>query len=91
MTRKDKGLKRRNKKLQNPKKSDTKSKQSFEQNPEEEEEHDLTQMPSILQFFGYAFCPGNCVFGPWVKYTEVIMASCFGKCKLELISCHPSF
>ena len=31
---------------------------------------DLTKMPSVPEFFGYALCPGTVVFGPWVKYSD---------------------
>jgi len=26
--------------------------------------------PGVLATLGYAFCPGNCVFGPWSPYEE---------------------
>lgn len=38
----------------------------------QEAELDLSQPIPVLNFFGYAFCPGNCVFGPWVKYTDYV-------------------
>lgn len=28
--------------------------------------------PSFIQFFGYIFCVGNCVFGPWVNYSSYL-------------------
>lgn len=31
---------------------------------------DLTKIPSVPEFFGYALCPGTVVFGPWVKYSD---------------------
>ena len=31
---------------------------------------DLTALPSIVEYLGYALCPGNSVFGPWVTYEE---------------------
>ena len=31
---------------------------------------DLKAMPTALEFLGYAFCPGNSVFGPWIKYED---------------------
>ncbi len=30
----------------------------------------LSSPPGMMAFMGYAFCPGNCVFGPWIKYEE---------------------
>lgn len=27
-------------------------------------------LPGVLAFMGYAFCPGNAVFGPWVKFED---------------------
>ncbi len=30
----------------------------------------LSSAPGFLEFLGYSFCPGNSVFGPWVKYSE---------------------
>ena len=31
---------------------------------------DLSEDIPLLSFLGYTFCPGNCVFGPWVKYSD---------------------
>ncbi len=33
---------------------------------------DLSEPVPFLNFLGYAFCPGTCVFGPWVKYSEYV-------------------
>ncbi len=30
----------------------------------------LTATPSLLEHLGYTLCPGNSVFGPWVKYSD---------------------
>ncbi len=32
----------------------------------------LCTLPTFLEFLGYAFCPGNCVMGPWVKYEDYL-------------------
>jgi hypothetical protein len=29
-------------------------------------------MPTMVEFLGYSLCPGNCVFGPWIKYEEYV-------------------
>ena len=34
--------------------------------------HDLTVVPTIFEYFGYTLCPGNCIFGPWVKYSDYL-------------------
>lgn len=28
------------------------------------------QLPSFTEFFGYIFCVGNCIFGPWMDYAS---------------------
>ena len=38
--------------------------------PEPESNLDLGENIPLLQFLGYTFCPGNSVFGPWVKYSD---------------------
>jgi hypothetical protein len=30
------------------------------------------EKPDFLQFLGYALCPGNTVFGPWIKYEDYL-------------------
>lgn len=30
------------------------------------------KMPSFMEFIGYMFCVGTCIFGPWISYTEYI-------------------
>lgn len=31
---------------------------------------DITAKPSVLEYFGFALCPGTCVFGPWTTYKD---------------------
>lgn len=42
--------------------------------PEQDEAFELQSgtMPSLLEFMGYAFCPGTCVFGPWTKFEDYL-------------------
>ena len=28
--------------------------------------------PSIFEYFGYALCPGNTIFGPWIPYKDYL-------------------
>lgn len=28
------------------------------------------KMPSFFEFVGYACCPANCLFGPWMPFNE---------------------
>ncbi|KAK7588211.1 hypothetical protein V9T40_005456 [Parthenolecanium corni] len=28
------------------------------------------QLPSFTEFFGYLFCVGNCIFGPWIDFSS---------------------
>ncbi|XP_055381048.1 protein-serine O-palmitoleoyltransferase porcupine [Condylostylus longicornis] len=30
----------------------------------------IIKCPGILEYFGYLFCPANCVLGPWIPYEE---------------------
>ncbi|XP_075218866.1 protein-serine O-palmitoleoyltransferase por [Lycorma delicatula] len=30
------------------------------------------KMPSFIEFMGYMFCVGTCIFGPWISYVEYI-------------------
>ncbi|XP_060515808.1 protein-serine O-palmitoleoyltransferase porcupine [Cylas formicarius] len=34
---------------------------------------ELFSIPSITEYFGYMFCGGNLLFGPWIKYKEYIL------------------
>ena len=40
--------------------------------PESEVEIMTGNLPTVLEYLGYVFCPGNCVFGPWIKYEEYL-------------------
>ena len=35
---------------------------------------DLTKVPNVLEYIGYALCPGNSVFGPWIKFKDYMKA-----------------
>ena len=49
------------------------SKQATNNSTVENEKELMTgKLPSLIEFLGYAFCPGNCVFGPWIKYEEYL-------------------
>lgn len=32
----------------------------------------IQALPNFLQFWGYIFCPGNVVLGPWCAYNDYI-------------------
>lgn len=32
-----------------------------------EGEH-IEEFPRFINYFGYMFCVGNCIFGPWIDY-----------------------
>ena len=40
--------------------------------PEVEEEILILHVPTFLEYFGYAMCPGTTVFGPWVPYKDYL-------------------
>ena len=29
-------------------------------------------LPGLISFLGYSFCPGNCVYGPWMPYDDYL-------------------
>ena len=40
--------------------------------PPQDEEITIVKVPSFWAYFGYALCPGNTLFGPWVPYKEYL-------------------